>query len=110
MKRWHWYLIGLAVVLIALFLFGWKAASILGGIGAGGYALLNKKVEEGAKKEEEIAEEVKEQTDKNEKVKEEIEKEQKETKEKVESIIKEQEELRKEKEKVDDDFESHFKE
>jgi uncharacterized protein HemX len=108
MKKWHWYLIGLAVVLIALFILGWKAASILG-VGLGGYEILQKKNKESAKKEEKVAEEIKEETKDNEDKAEQLNKENKKTKEDVENIISEQGELNKEKQELDKEFNKHFK-
>ena len=108
MKKWHWYLIGLAIVLIALFIFGWKAASILG-VGLGGYEILQKKNKESAKKEEKIAEEIKEETKDNEDKAEQLNKENEKTKEDVEDIINKQDKLNKEKQELDEEFNKHFK-
>lgn len=108
MKRWHWYLIGLVVVLIALFILGWKAASILG-VGLGGYEILQKKNKESAKKEEKIAEEIKEETKDNEDKAEQLNKENEKTKEDVEDIINKQDKLNKEKQELDKEFNKYFK-
>lgn len=108
MKKWHWYLIGLAIVLIALFIFGWKAASILG-VGLGGYETLQKRNKESAKREEKVAEEIKEETKDNKDKAEQLEKENEKTKEDVQDIIDKQDKLNKEKQELDKEFNKHFK-
>lgn len=108
MKKWHWYLIGLAIVLIALFIFGWKAASILG-VGLGGYEILQKRNKESAKREEKVAEEIKEETKDNKDKAEQLEKENEKTKEDVQDIIDKQDKLNKEKQELDKEFNKHFK-
>jgi len=108
-KRWHWYLIGLVIVLVALFIFGWKAASILG-VGLGGYEVLQKKNKESAKKEEKISEGIKEGTKDNKDKAEQLNKENEKTKEDIQDIINKQDKLNEEKQELDEEFNKHFKE
>lgn len=86
-KKWHLYAIGIVIVLVVLFIFGWKAATLLGAFGAaGGYKRASKQVQKQADQEKEVVNEVEKDIDNRKKKDQELQQEAENRKEKAKEL------------------------
>ena len=108
LKRWHLYAIGIVIVLTVLFIFGWKAASILGAVGAaGGYKTASKQVQKQADQEKEVVNEVENNIDDRKEKDQELQQKAENRKEKAEELNNNQKDRQKRAESLEDRLSKH---
>lgn len=109
LKRWHLYVIGIVILIIVLFVFGWKVASILGLLGAaGGYKTASKQVQKQADQEKEVVKEVKNDIDEREEKDQELQQKAENRKEKAEQLNENQKDRQERAEDLEDRLNSHL--
>lgn len=108
LKKWHLYAIGIVIVLVVLFIFGWKAASILGLLGAaGGYKTASKQVQKQADQEKEVVNKVEKDIDKRKEKDQELQQEAENRKEKAEELNNNQKDRQERSESLEDRLNKH---
>jgi TolA-binding protein len=108
LKKWHLYAIGIVIVLVVLFIFGWKAATILGiGAAAGGYKTASKQVQKQADQEKEVVNEVEKDIDKRKEKDQELQQEAENRKEKAEELNNNQKDRQERSESLEDRLNKH---
>jgi Skp family chaperone for outer membrane proteins len=111
LKKWHLYAIGIVIVLITLFIFGWKAATILGiGAAAGGYKTASKQVQKQADQEKEVVNEAEKDIDKRKEKDQELQKEAENRKEKANQLNENQKDRQERAKDLDSRLNEHKKE